>query len=448
MRFGPEIDDALGGRLTGDAFLPGSCAPILRALLMSRPTVRLKLGTLTNNTDGNQYALKIHNVPAAELNETLESYRQDGFTEENDLSRALSSKSVRAHLLRRGNACVALLRKSNAAALQKRTYQAIAFLPRLLPGMFAAQGLSETETALLTAAFELDYNAVDAALEKLYKESNLCGQRQRRALQGLFAYRLESELRRVRDEAANAEHSANNHLNHYMLQSQIAVEKRFAVEGLERRIVSTDSDVDEVLAYLDANKTVSVNVENNNLLIDVTGPLTNFDPDAYRVIRDRYYSQFQENVRGPMEDALLFFDALFLEETVKIQMSARYCVEPRYGVRGKQCAVTPAAIPNPHIQYHGCLGQYSGDMQEALVKSDFVGLIALCTASGLSLNVPESPTCGRFIKDVTGGRHNAVLLPGGEAVSYKQAVAWLKQQKGISEEESHGETDSDDYSDD
>jgi hypothetical protein len=87
-------------------------------------------------------------------------------------------------------------------------------------------------------------------------------------------------------------------------------------------------------------------------------------------------------------------------------------------------------------------------MQEALAKSDFIGVIDFCISSAVSLNIPESPTCGSFIKDVTRGTHKAVLLPGGEAVSYRQAVAWLKQQKGVAPEVSEEGSELDEYSDD
>jgi hypothetical protein len=206
-----------------------------------------------------------------------------------------------------------------------------------------------------------------------------------------------------------------------------------------------DRDVDVVWEYLKSNKTVSVNMDGNRMIIDVTGPLTNFDPDAYRVIRNKTHAHFVENIRGDETDARLFFDALFLEELIKINISARYSIAPGRGVTGNTCIVTPAAIPNPHIQYYGCLGQYSSDMQASLANSDFIGTISLCIASGLSLNVPEPSTCGRFVRDVTSSSHKAVLLPGGESVSYKQAVAWLKAQKGIQEgEEPDGETNPDD----
>lgn len=443
MRFGPELDYALGGRLEGDiSLIPPPCAAIIRALLLNRAPARLSLDSILYESGGDRHALKIHTTSIDDINGCLDAYTQNGFSEEKDLSRAVSGKTARIHLLRSGsNACVALVQTTNTRSFRMRAYKIIAFLPRLFPEIFREKELSETETTMLSAAFNGDLDGVEEILEKLYKDADLDRERNRQALRELVTYRLHADLRRARDSVSNAEHSAEHHLRNYMEQSNLALENRILIEGLEKRILSKADDADSILDFLKTVKTAAISVDGNILNIDVTGPLTNFDPDAYRVLRDKPYAHIQEHIKGDREDALLFFDALFLEESIKINMGARYSIEPQYGVRGRTRSMPQTAIPNPHIQYHSCLGQYRGDMQSALAKADFIGVINLCIASGLSLNIPESPTCGRFISDVTKGSQKAVLLPDGESVTYKQAVAWLKQQKGITEEdEPDGET--------
>ena len=444
MKFGPEVDDALGGRLEGVTYqLPNHCAAILRALLLTRAPARLYFSTHAGEAGENEYTLQFLSAQGDAIDERLDALRQNGFVEEKDLTRTLSSRNIRMHFLRREPGMgLALIQDTNATARRKRLYQAIAFLPRLLPGLFAESPVSETELALLKAASEADCDTIEKILETLYKESELCGVRQKQQLHNVISHRLSAELRKARDEATAAEQRASAHLQQYINQSQAAMSQKILAEDLERRFEAMTEDVDEVLAFIGSNKAVAVNIEGSTMLLDVTGPLSNFDPDAYRVLRDKPFAHFRENILGSQEDALLFFDALFLEESIQVIFSARYAIEPCNGVKGRLCVVTPAAVPNPHIQYHQCLGQYRGDMQEALSRSDFVGVISLCVASGLSLNVPESATCGRFVQDVTGGSHKAVLLPDSEMVSYKAAVAWLKQQKGIEEEvEPNGETD-------
>jgi len=447
MRFGPEVDDALGGRLEGISYqLPNHCAAILRALLLNRAPARLHIGMRAGEEE-NEYILQIHASPMSELGETLNTYQQLGFFEEKDLSRAVSSKNIRAHLLRRGmNAGVALIQKTNAGAHKTRVFQAIAFLPRLLPGLFAGKPLSETEKALLAAAFKEDCAAIEDILERLYKESDLCNARQKRLLHNVISYSLNMDLRRANEGAQQHEHNAELALRDYMNNSQAAVEKRILAEDIERRISGMSQVVEDVAVFLNTNKAVSVNVESNRLILEVTGPLTNFDADSYRTLRKKTQASFFEYIVGNREDALLFLDALFLEESIKVIIGARYVVDPRGGVTGQKDHAISGVIQNPHIYYYGCLGQYATDMQAALLKSDFVGLTSICIASGLSLNIPEPPTYGRFVRDVTGSRQKVVQLPGGETVSYKQAVAWLKQQKGIEEVEPDGETDQD-YSD-
>ena len=444
MKFGPEVDEVLGGRLEGATYnLPQHCAAILRALLLSRPSVRLCINSSTDEISENRHVLKILTAPLTDMNDYLDCHIGDGFIEERDLTRIISNKSIRVHVLRRGsNAAVALIQKTTSSTYNKRVLQAIAFLPRLLPGLFAEKKVSELELSLLKAASEGDLPAIEALLDKMYKESDFCNERQKRLLHNVISSRLETALRKARDEIGQAEHNANIHLQRYMESSQYIMQNKILAEDYERRIEAMSIDVDDLMGFLNSNKAVSVDFSGSTMYLDITGPLTNFDPDAYRAIRNRSQAHFLCNIVGDMEDALLFFDALFLEETIKVNMGARYSVDSRNGVSGKTSTTFPTAIPNPHIQYYSCLGQYKGDMQAALSKSDFIGVISLCNASALSLNIPESPTCGRFIRDVTGGSHKAILLPGGEAVTYRKAVAWLKQQKGIDEggEETNGET--------
>ena len=433
MKFGPEVDDALGGRLEGVVFqLPNHCAAILRALLLNRESARLHVGMRTGETAENEYTLQFHASPINELSEKLYVYQQRGFAEEKDLTRKVSSKSIRVHLLRCGmNAGVALIQKTNASAHNVRVFQTIAFLPRLLPRLFSEKPLSETEKALLSAAFFVDYNTIEEILEKLYKESDLSNAREKRMIHNAISHRMNMALRTARDQAINAEQRADSLLQQYTSSVQVAMEQTILAKAYERRIEAQSEDVEEIMAFIDSIKTVRVTVDGNTMLLDVSGPLANFEPDAYRVIRDKPSAHFRSNIVGDHEDALLFFDALFLEESIKVLIGARYAIETHVGVRGIKRHAIQGTIPNPHIYYHACLGQFRCDMQEALAKSDFVGVISLCNASGVSLNIPESPTCGSFVRDVTSGSQKAIQLPTGEIVTYRKAVSWLKQQKGI-----------------
>ena len=448
MKFGPEVDDALGGRLAGATHqLTSHCAAILRALLLNRGPACVYIGAPSGMIRENQYELHFASVPKEQIDERLQFLSQEGFFDERDLTKFVSSKTVRTHLLHRGtHSCVILTTETNRPTKQRCQLRSIAFLPRLLPEIFAGKKVSELEQALLKAASEADCAAIEDILEKLYKESDLCDMRQKRLLHNVISHSLNMDLRRANEGVQQHEHNAELALRNYMENSQAAVEKRVLAEDIERRIGGMSQVVEEVMDFLRTNKAVNVNVESNRLVLEVTGPLTNFDADSYRTLRKKTQPGFYEYIIGNQEDALLFLDALFLEESIKVLIGARYSIDPRSGVSGIKGTTIPGVIQNPHIHYYGCLGQYATDMQQALFRSDITGLISICIASGKSLNIPEPPTYGRFVRDVTGGRQKAVLLPNGETVSYKQAVAWLKQQKGIEEVEPDGETDQD-YSD-
>jgi hypothetical protein len=450
MRFDSEVDDVLGRRLEGSVHqLSRHCAAILRALLLPRAPARIHIGVHNGEPGSKTFYMEFQPIGQADaIAAMLERHRQNGFQEEKDLSRTLTTRSVPTYLLRRDPSdCIVLIQTTNSNSFQHRMCRSISFLPRLLPGLFDEKPVSQVESSLLEAAFHVNNDEIEVQLEALFKASDLCSERQNQALHRLVTHQLDVGLHRVRTGILESEQRAEQHLQQYLNATNRAMQDRMLAESLEQRMGSMVEDVNALQTFLNATKTVTANTDNGVLTLDVVGPLTNFDPDAYRVIRDKPNSYFLQYVIGSPDDAKLFFDALFLDEIIKIKMAARYSLEPGNGVRGVRGASIPNAVPNPHIQYYSCLGQYKSDMQTALAQGDFVQVVSLCIASGLSLNIPESPTCGHFIEDVTRGRQSAVLLPGGDVATYQQAVSWLKHQKGI-EEKPNGEADYlDNYSD-
>ncbi|MCL1951903.1 MAG: hypothetical protein FWF60_03665, partial [Oscillospiraceae bacterium] len=252
MRFGPEVNDALGGRLEGNIYLlPNHCAAILRALLFSRPSARLKIGGITGEAGGDIFEMDFRTPDIREFGDVLNFRRQEGFTDVRDLTRVISSKSVCAYFLRRGqNECVAIIQSTQSNAFRPRAYKTVASLPTLLPGLFAGNPLSETEKALLAAAYKEDCGTIEGILETLYKESDLCNVRQKQMLHSVISHSMNADLNRMRSEAQQHEHNAGLALRNYMDNTNAAMEKKILAEDIERRIGGMSQVVDDIMDFM------------------------------------------------------------------------------------------------------------------------------------------------------------------------------------------------------
>lgn len=189
-----------------------------------------------------------------------------------------------------------------------------------------------------------------------------------------------------------------------------------------------------------------VSVEGENVRFVVTTYATNYDPESLEVFLsnpDSYIYAHPNSVFGSEERAMLL-RALFLDETLKLRLSACYSVGNNGVYVDNDCASLTSLegyMINPHLRYYNCLGSYEGRINECMQNFDYVGGIATCVASAGSINFSDSPVASHLWADLFAERGKSCIeLPDGTVVTPRRALSWLRKQKEKTESVSEKET--------
>ena len=128
--------------------------------------------------------------------------------------------------------------------------------------------------------------------------------------------------------------------------------------------------------------------------------------------------------------------AIFVDQILKMKFCAAYefqldgCVTAHRGYRfGESCE---DYMPNPHIYYHSCMGDYDSKVNTMLARNDYVSAIEQCVASAKSLNFGDHTVMCKFMEVITGARelnNKCIELPDGRVVNPKEAIKWLEEQE-------------------
>ena len=89
-------------------------------------------------------------------------------------------------------------------------------------------------------------------------------------------------------------------------------------------------------------------------------------------------------------------------------------------------------MPNPHIDYHECLGDYEELINDAIIQNDYIYAISQCIASCYSLSFHDYTVMSKFMENIYGireGKNNCLELPDGTVTNPVSAIKWLKKQK-------------------
>ena len=83
-------------------------------------------------------------------------------------------------------------------------------------------------------------------------------------------------------------------------------------------------------------------------------------------------------------------------------------------------------MPNPHIEYHRCLGNYRETLTELMRNHEYIGAIEQCIASSRSLALNDI-SAEEGIRDLfKNDARKCVELPDGKVVTAREAVKYLK----------------------
>lgn len=319
-----------------------------------------------------------------------------------------------------------------------------------LPWYFDAQkGISEDEMELIQSLKEK--KSADKylnALNKIAVQYDFRTAKIKRMLEGFETRFEKKECDRLTAEIE----SRNRRIKEYndaivsLLRDKNSL--NIKLMGLQVKIASGSNESEMMDFFLRSKNLDVVDVSNTALHFVVKEYLDFFDEDlAERVINNKdsvvYHPNYHDlSGRIPFDDIKLLMTAIFIDQTLRIKFCAAYKLvlgEEARGVNGHDFGYGYGEyMPNPHIQMHGCLGNYRPKINEFILRSDYIGAVSQCVASCKSLNFGDSVVMGEFMESLYGTRtslnNKCIELPNGSTVTPKEAIAWLKKQEEESDE--------------
>lgn len=461
-----QANEAFANRITGPAYNSDlSFLAILRALLSKRiaDEDRVEYTSCTFESDSANLAANMDSLlRAMYVNRNAESIdiriasggeeerkrffdRIDDRKELHEVYRELVD--IRAYFARSMNVrffISAELRKTIIIVenLNMRRFHLLcALIPRYIPWFFEEHQVDDFEASLLHSMHDKSHEKFEELIEEAYRRSDIRDLIIRNMIGGFEKRSRQIEIDNVSEQIESTHVNIEDNVRRYQSLIDTLDDLNIRLLGLRSALAST-SGSSELVDYFKANKSlVPVNTEGSNIRFIVNTHLDMVDPEMYESIINNNYSYLNESglIHGEFSDPSdrkLLLDALFSSEpTLRVKVCAYYNLDIRGNVGSMTRYGFPDEckdrIPNPHLHYHNCLGDYRRHITATLNRGNTIGAIEQCIASAKSMNINEEPTARSFMRDLMENYRNTkvIEMPDKTSVTPIEALKWLKEQK-------------------
>ena len=332
--------------------------------------------------------------------------------------------------------------------LQKIHYLQAATLA-LFPWYFdPAKGVSEIELALVQSFRERSSDKYLNCIAEIAKQYDFEAGRIRHLLADFETAYERRECEKVKRDIASFDRNIddlNNRITNYLRRRN---ESCIRLLGLERRI--EDGVESELMEYFLCNRKLHLEaIDSERMYFAVRDYLSYFDEDAAQSYIDRESGYFYRNCGSSFtkQGMKKLLNAIFIDQTIRV----RFCAAYSFDLSGSVCPNGHHEFgpefngykPNPHIQEYNCMGNYTGSINSALQKRDYITALEQCVASAKSLNFHDSTVMDTFVGQFTrngGGSYKALELPDGRVVTPRDAIKWIEEQEAAANAAAEPET--------
>ena len=255
---------------------------------------------------------------------------------------------------------------------------------------------------------------------------------------------MDAEVNELSDKVQRIEDSIRSLMNDISTKLQQKEDYCIRINGI--RVAQQSDSTDSIKDYLLDNKDRIhlVEIGDNDMKVEVISDLVYFDSDfaesLYKNKRSVLFTERGSEPRLKSVDMGRLFKAIFIDNTVTLQMCAAYRLNVRemsvsalgsfnYGAECVNC------IPNTHIDYHRCLGGYSSALITAMKNHNYVAALEQCVLSCQSLNLLEEPTLRPFIKSLYQTNKKCIRFNDGTLMTPAEAANALLEKKEVNEDE-------------
>ena len=215
-------------------------------------------------------------------------------------------------------------------------------------------------------------------------------------------------------------------------------EMEIRLSGLQNRAWQAEEQ-SEIMDFFLSNENLQLDdVGDDNMQFTVRAQLRHWNEDiADSMLRNPNSVFFMPNGRRcdniiPHDDMKRLLNAVFIDQTVRINFCARYnftlCGDVR-GLSHTSYNGCEGYAPNPHIHFFACMGDYTRYVNQFLRNNDYIGALTQCIASCQSLNLGDGAVMREFAKMIYGldGQVSprCFVMPDGQILTAKEAAAAL-----------------------
>lgn len=225
-------------------------------------------------------------------------------------------------------------------------------------------------------------------------------------------------------------------LKEYKAACKSRVDAQALIYGLEM-MRDQEQEHTDLQDYLISNKRIC-NVEINDSKISFIAK-TQFVPhyieDWKTITQRRNYNSYETSeING--KQAKLLLDELFAEEPrLKLRMCAYFEMD-YFGSRVdtvRQYDFISADksledyVPNPHLQYHACMGQNKAAILEQLKEGDAIAAIECAITCAQRINIHEDATFPTFIRQLLSFKGKCFVTQDGQEMTPVEAIKYLEE---------------------
>lgn len=311
-------------------------------------------------------------------------------------------------------------------------------VPVMLPWYFPAEsGITQQERTLIESFKEPTAASYMAALAAAAEKYDFRGMFIKNELGNFETCFLEEQAQDIEHDIGRCMDAISEHQDSIVSLTRRQYDLNIRLLGVHAKIAEGDG-TSEIVSYFLHNRNLSlVRTDDDALTFDCKGYLTYFDEEIARRFISSGNSIFYRAATGVShDDMVLFMRALFLDQTVRLKLCARYTFRLTGSVQGESSArfgpEFADCLPNPHINAYRCLGSHQAEINTLLKDHNYVAAIEQCVCSCMSLNLADGVVIGEFMRYLFGRADSSintrcVELPDGSVVTAKKAIAWLKE---------------------
>ena len=318
--------------------------------------------------------------------------------------------------------------------LDSKVIHAIAFfVPRFFKKQFETQPPTEEEMAILKALLGDSPDDFLMELKRLARRTGLETKSNGSRIAGAMKTFRQTQYNNALEAYNGLVEMVDDRFESYKLALKDKHDAELRVEGA-RALLNKDDDNEELIEFMCENpkiEIISIGDDAINLVIDAC--LDIYDADGFEEYTDRFLSSIASPF-GDDDTKLLLRNVFSADPLFRVRTCGYYSLN-MYGyvtsARGYRYSGRSDRIPNPHLQYHNCLGNNQADIQEFMRKGNMIGAIMQCISSCMSINIHEvGPTFKPFCEELMSKRTKVLeLVDSGEQFTPAEAIAYLKEKK-------------------